>query len=100
MMQQTSDCYGNTYPVTWKQVDGERYREALEALPPIAWTSKGFLLGEAWTHKTCNVANVEKAAYHAFARIADGTFFECVAPLTVAEFKAMTTEQIMGAIEQ
>jgi hypothetical protein len=97
-MQSTSDCYGTHYPVTWKQVDGERYREALEALPPIAWSSKGFLLGEAWTHKTCGVLNVEKAAFHAFASMADGTFLECAAPLTVAEFKAMTADQILEGV--
>lgn len=99
-MQQVTDCYGKTYPLSWKEVTETIFDNALGVLPPLAWHGKGFLLGEAWTGKTCSIAGENKQAYHAFAHVRPGQWLECSAPLTVAEFKAMTVQEILQAVAQ
>lgn len=71
----------------WKEVTEERYDEMLNILPPAHWDSKGFLVGEPWTHRFCRATGLFRAAFAAFVRY-NGKFYECDEPLTVPEFVA------------
>lgn len=94
--------FGNTYNYAWAEVTEQRYNEMLEVLPPIGWDSKGFLVGEAWVHKPCSVANdpgYVTAGYQAFAHI-DGKFYACDMPLTRKEWKALERNDILPFVRQ
>ena len=72
-----------TQPITWTPTTLERYDEALNVLPPIAWCSKGFLLGEP-----CDSDANGRPRYDAYRQTGD-QFFVSDRPLTVAEWRAV-----------
>ena len=95
MKNEVQDCYGKTYAVKWKEVTEERFDEMLGALPPIAFSHSGFLVGEAWTHRIIN--GRERAAYMGLKRF-DGKFYECLAPLTVDEFININRNEVLAEV--
>lgn len=80
-------------PSRWKEVSEERYWEMLEILPPAVMDGKGFMVGEAWTHRTCSVTKVERASYSAFAE-KDGRYYECLDPMSVPEWRSLNLDDI------
>jgi hypothetical protein len=67
-----------------KEVTEERYDEMLDMLPPALWVGKGFLVGEPFDHRKCNITGKMSATYTAFFH-AKGRYFEGD-PMTTAEF--------------
>jgi len=65
-----------------------RFDEKLEILPPIAWISKGFLVGEPWTHRECHVTHRYLPAYQAMVKVG-ARYFESCEGLTVPEWRAL-----------
>jgi hypothetical protein len=78
----------------FKQVSDDRYDEMLGVLPPAVWLAKGFLVGEAWTHKRCSITG--QAGTPAFAPFLDyrGKYYEGPEPMTIAEFRALNPEEV------
>jgi hypothetical protein len=79
----------------FKEVSAERYDEMLGVLPPAMWLGKGFLVGEAWTHKRCTVTGRDNTP--AFAPFLEyrGKFYEGPEPMTGAEFRALNPEEVV-----
>ncbi|MDC7784784.1 hypothetical protein PQJ75_00765 [Rhodoplanes sp. TEM] len=77
----------------WKKVDAGRYADMLDIMPPAVHRAHGFLVGEPWTHRTCRVTGEFRAAYAAFIRNRSG-HFECLEPMTPAEFTAVNPDTI------
>ncbi len=75
--------------ISWKRVSEDRWDEMLGVLPPAYWDGKGFLVGEAWTHK---------GGVPAFAPFIErsGEFYEGTAPMTIAEFRALNPGDIVS----
>lgn len=67
-----------------KECSEERYDEMLGILPPAVWLSKGFLVGEPCTHRTCRIHQVTRPTYASFFQ-KDGKFYEGD-DLTLSEF--------------
>lgn len=80
--------YGSMYPMTWKRVDEERFEEYCWALPPIDWTSKGFLVGESWS----TIQGEE--AYRAFFSH-NGDYYESQYPLTRNMWMNITIDDVL-----
>lgn len=79
----------------FKKVSEERYNEMLGVLPPALHLGKGFLVGEPWTHKRCEVSGQDNTpAFMAFIR-RNGEFFEADAPMTGAEFRILEPHRII-----
>ncbi len=83
--------------MNWKRIDESRYWEMLGMLPPAMQTGLGFLVGEAYTHRTCAVTGEICAAFSAFAEHR-GEFFEATGPMTRAEFRAVMSADIVANI--
>lgn len=90
---------------SFTQVDENRYNDRLEILPPIAWCSKGFLVGEPYTHRTCRVTGKVRPTYTAMVVRSDATgkrYYESKSDsdstLTISEWRALDvrTLQIEG----
>ncbi len=73
--------------ITWNRTTEERYDEMMGVLPPAYWGSGGFLVGEAFDHRTCQITGRIAATYDAFVRVGED-FYNASAPLTIAEFRA------------
>ena len=72
----------------WKSITEARYSEMLGAVPPIAHSGAGFLMGEPYDYDS----QTGKNTYYAFARELRGeseSFFEYSKPVTVATFRAL-----------
>ena len=88
--------------MTWKTITRARFWEALEALPPALMQHNGFLLGEPYDLRTCQVTGKLQNTYAAFVETTgdrwaeDGKFWEHE-PMTVAEFKAVNPREIANA---
>jgi hypothetical protein len=79
---------------SFRPVTAERYDEFLNILPPALWEpSKGFIVGEPYTHRQCEVSGQFRAAYSAFVRM-DGKFYEATAPMTAPEFRKLERADI------
>jgi hypothetical protein len=81
----------------WRIVDEDRYYEMLEILPPACQTGLGFLVGEPMDHVKCSVTKKIAPNFTAFAEIgtpANRTYYECTKPLTIAEFRAITENDL------
>ena len=80
----------------FKAVTEDRYDEMLGAVPPAAHNQIGFLVGEAWTGKACEATDCQQKcrnrydcdAFRAFVERA-GSFYECLSPMTIGEFRAL-----------
>jgi hypothetical protein len=70
-----------------------RYDEMLNILPPAIWLGKGFLVGEAWTHRKCMVTKKFTEAYATFVR-AYHCYYEGDTPMTRHEFIAFDPKSI------
>ena len=68
-------------PVVWEPVSEERYDEMLEVLPPAAYGSGGFLVGEPWDHHTLT----GRPRYQAFIKRGH-EYLTSNRPMTKAEF--------------
>ena len=82
----------------WRPVTEERFDEMLGIMPPLAWTSKGFLVGEAWSHRECRITGIVRATFTAFAKV-DGQHYEALSDLTYPEWGAITRQDILSNIE-
>lgn len=74
----------------WKEITEQRYTEALEILPPALLLAKGFLMGEASSHRRCKVTKRVAPTFSAFV-FASGRYYEGD-PMTFAEFRAFKVE--------
>ena len=74
---------------TFTEVTEARYDEMLGVLPPAHWDHTGFLVGEPWTHRKCEVSKRFLPAFSAFIHY-HGKFYESDGPMTIPEFKAVT----------
>ena len=70
-------------PVEWLPTDEARYNEMLNVLPPVCWTSFGFMVGEPIDHH----AGTGRPRYDAFLQRRDGTYWYASRPLTTQEFR-------------
>ena len=71
-------------PITWAEVTEARYDEMLNVLPPAAWESGKFLVGEPWDHHAISGApRCQCFAAHA------GRYYVASRPMTRAEFRAI-----------
>lgn len=77
---------------TVEQINEELFNDMIEALPPIDWTYKGFLLGEPYNHRPCLVTGKSAAEYSAFAQYA-GDFYR-IDYLTRAEWQGLSDVNI------
>lgn len=73
-------------PIKWDPVSEEHYTDALEALPPIDWGSRGFLLGEPSDHHALS----GRPRFRAFLRTPDGLFISS-RPITRHEWRNILT---------
>lgn len=71
---------------TWKRTTEKWYWYSLEVLPPAIMRGGAFLLGEAETHRTCQITGEMRAAYSAFRECPTGTFWTARQAMTVPEF--------------
>lgn len=74
--------------IKWKIVSEERYMEMLEILPPIGWSTKGFLVGEPWRHD-----DKGRGMYAPFLSL-NGRYAEGDGPITIQDFRAFTYPQV------
>jgi hypothetical protein len=75
----------------WKRVDAERYYDMLGIVPPALQHGNGFLVGEAYDHRTCRVSGRIEPTYMGFVyegERGDEDFYEAEQPMTVGEFCA------------
>jgi len=77
----------------WKEITEAQYHDALEVLPPALWLSKGFLLGEPETHRTCTVCNQVRPTYAAYVTW-DARYFAGPS-MTVLEFRALKVSEVL-----
>ena len=75
--------------VLWTPTTAEQYDEMLNCLPPALWTSAGFLVGEPWDHD----AETGRPRFQAFVA-KGGEFFTASRPMTRAEFRALTSDEV------
>lgn len=69
-------------PIGWREITEEKYHEMLEVLPPIEWTTRGFMVSEPCDHH----ALTGKPRYGAYVTIGH-RFFTASRPLTREEFR-------------
>jgi len=81
-------------PVYFKPCTEDRYNEMLNMMPPAVFTSSGFMVGEAWTHRECEINNTVLPAFAAFVRL-HGQHYESTGPMTIPEFRAITRADIL-----
>lgn len=74
-------------PITWTEISEEVYTERMECLPPICHTSRGFMLGEPFSH----IAGAP--TFDAF-RVQDGKFYASDRALTVKQFNKLIYARI------
>lgn len=69
----------------------ERYHDMLEVLPPVAWVSAGFLVGEPYDHRPCGVMGDIRPSWSVFvdARRPGGQHYEGSHALTVPEWRLL-----------
>lgn len=79
--------------MNWKRVDADRYYEMLGVLPPAHMTGKGFLVGEAMSHRKCRLAAKIEPTYTALIEH-KGRYYESLEPLTIAEFDVLDVRQL------
>lgn len=77
----------------FKECDEERYGEMLGVVFPVAWVSKGFLMGEPLSHRTCDKTGHYLATYRAMVRHGD-RYYESTRGLTVPEWRALDCSQM------
>lgn len=83
--------------VDWTEIDEARYDEMLCVLPPETMTDLGFLVGEPTCYDRCSVTGDVLPKWGAFAQVGE-RFFEASDPLTVPEFNALTSDDVLGAM--
>jgi hypothetical protein len=76
--------------IGWRRISAEEYDERLNVLPPLAWTSKGFLLCEPYDH----CYQTGQPRYHAFLRRGGGgpypaDHYTSTRPITLVEWRAV-----------
>jgi hypothetical protein len=81
--------------MAWHKITPERYDEMLNVLPPLIYGGVGFLLSEPHDH----FGPDGRARYAAFAAIG-GAHYESLEPMTPAEYRAVTTSQILRPVRQ
>lgn len=79
----------------WIETTEERYDEMLGVLPPEAYTSLGFLVGEPNDHVRCSVTGRIAPNFQAFAQFG-GKFYEAVECMTIPEFRKVTRAEVLS----
>jgi hypothetical protein len=74
-----------TQPLEWLDSTEEQYWEMLGCVPPIRQSAIGFLVGEAYDHRSPN----GDPRYMAYIR-RDGRYYRSSRPMTTAEFAEST----------
>ena len=75
-------------PLEWEPITKERYNEAMEVLPPIGFSSTGFLVSEA-----CDCSARTGAPRYQGYRKEGGSFLASSRPLTFAEWDKFREDQ-------
>lgn len=75
--------------IRFQPITEERYFELLEALPPIEFSPRAFLVGEPYTEQTCQITGKFLPSYQACFDFGNGNFYEAHRPLTRPEFKVL-----------
>ncbi len=70
------------------EVTEDTYDEMLGVLPPAYYVHNGFLVGEAYTHRTCAITGNFCPSFAAY--IQENGKFYALGNLTIAEFKQAT----------
>ncbi len=77
----------------WVEVSEARYDEMLGMLPPAVTTYYGFLVGEPFDHRECEVTRIVRASYAAFV-LYHGKYYE--GPnMTAPEFRKLNLEAVL-----
>jgi len=71
-------------PLTWDEIDEEKYMYFLECLPPAAWIGGAFLVGEPYDHDALTGAPRFQACNET-----GGKWFASSRPMNVKEFREM-----------
>jgi len=77
----------------WNEETEEQFDYGLGVLPPLAWNSLGFLVGEPYDFRNCTISGEGRQTFTAHAKVS-GKHYVASMPLTVAEWKAMTPQDI------
>lgn len=75
-----------TITVNWKPCSADRYDDMLGCVPPRTMEKWGFLVGEPYDHRLCEVEGRVVPTYQAFVDMGEDRFYEADRPLTLAEF--------------
>lgn len=82
----------------WKITSKEDYDYGLNCLMPRVWLSKGFLVGEPYSTKTCNITLKVATTHTAFIKH-DHCFYKASEPMTVEEFRRLTIQEVLGNVD-
>lgn len=77
------------------EVDQARYWEMLEILPPAYMDGKGFLVGEPFTHRRCEVSKIDNQPTFAPFIEHAGKFYEGEQAMTIREYKALDVQNVV-----
>lgn len=83
----------------WIEVSEERFDEMLGVLPPEAYTSLGFLVGEPNDHVRCSVTGRLAPNFQPFAQIA-GKFYEGAICMTIQEFRKVAAADVLANVKE
>ena len=83
--------------LTFRPITEDRYNEALECLPPIAWVKHGFLIGEAWDFVALD-AETGANGYVGCLKF-NGEHYETTAPITASEWRHLNDGDCDDMIE-
>ena len=80
----------------FKKIDEDRYWYMLGALPPAEHHYHGFLVGEPYSFRRCEVTGKVTETFTACFRGAPDDHFEAIEPMTKAEFRATDLDDILA----
>ena len=78
----------------WKLCTKRRYEYMFSVVPPLNWTPYGFQVGEAYDTRESG-----ENTYSTFVKLEDDRYVECCEPLTQAEFRRTSRNDILAALD-
>lgn len=82
--------------ITLTPTTREDFWAMLGAVPPARRKAIGFLVGEPYSDRVCQVAHTYQVTYHAYFQI--GEHFFDAGPLTMEEFETVTAADLMKGV--
>lgn len=77
------------------EVSRERFDEMLDVLPPAVMDANGFMVGEPFDHRLCEITGKFGPTFAAFIEH-KGKCYEATRPLTIGEYKAVKPALVVG----